>query len=101
MNVEISERDGRLVVALIGEFGNTVSRDAEKALQPVMEQDDHDVVIDCEKLEYISSTGLRLLLNIYKHQQSTGHRAIVSHLKDYVEEVFQVGGFLTIFERED
>ncbi len=101
MNVAITEHDGRLKVKLSGEFGNSATLEAEKALQPVLEQNNRDVVIDCEELVYISSTGLRLLLNIYKHQLSTGHRTIVTHLKDYTEEVFRIGGFLTIFERED
>jgi len=101
MNVTINEHDDRYVVALSGDLDNTASRNVEKAFEPLMTQSDHDVQIDCEELEYISSSGLRLLLNLYKHQRATGHRTIISHLKDYVEEVFQVGGFLILFERED
>lgn len=101
MNITITEQGERLIVALSGELDNTASRNAEKELEPVMTQDSHDVLIDCEELEYISSSGLRLLLNIYKHQTTIGKRAIVAHLSDYIKDVFSVGGFLTIFEVEE
>lgn len=90
-----------MVVMLSGELDNTASRDAEKALEPVMAQYDKDVEVDCQALEYISSSGLRLMLNIYKHQSAIGKRAIISHLTDYNREVFLMGGFLTIYEEEE
>ncbi len=101
MDITITEQGERLVVALIGELDNTASRDAEKAMQPVMTQTEHDVLVDCADLNYISSSGLRLLLNLYKHQMDIGKRALLSHLNSYTHEVFLMGGFLTIFEVEE
>ena len=61
---------------------------------------DKDVVIDCTDLNYISSSGLRILLNIYKHTRTNGHNAILKGLKDDVKEVFQISGFLQLFITE-
>ena len=99
-NVSITEKGERQVVKLSGELDNTASRGAEKALAPVMAQADFDVEVDCTELTYISSSGLRLLLNIYKHQHTIGHRAIISHMSDFLKEVLTMGGFLSIFESE-
>jgi len=101
MNIIINEDGGRMTVALIGELDNTASRKAETDLTPVVEQDNNDVVIDCKDLGYISSSGLRLLLNIYKHQRSIGKRSILTHMNDYIREVFLIGGFLNLFETEE
>jgi anti-anti-sigma factor len=98
MNITISEDNGRLVATLSGDLDNTTSSMAEQALSPLFERDDCDIVIDCEKLEYISSSGLRILLNIYKHTRRNSRRAIIRHASDYVEEVLRTGGFLQLYE---
>ena len=99
--IDISEKDGRLVAALCGDLDNTASREAEKALAPLFERDDCDILVECGELDYISSSGLRILLNIYKHVRKNGHKAIVSHVNEGVEEVLQLGGFLQLFEKEE
>ena len=101
MKIDITEQDGRLVAALCGDLDNTASREAEKALAPLFERDDCDILIDCSELDYISSSGLRILLNIYKHVRKTGHKALVSHVDEDVEEVLRLGGFLQLFEKEE
>ena len=101
MNITINELDGRLVAALEGDLDNTASMKAEKSLAPVFECTESDVVIDCTELNYISSSGLRILLNIYKHTRTNGHKAILKGLKDDVKEVFQLSGFLQLFNTEE
>jgi anti-sigma B factor antagonist len=101
MNITINEQEGRLVAALEGDLDNTASMKAEKSLAPVFECTESDVVIDCTELNYISSSGLRILLNIYKHTRTNGHKAILKGLKDDVKEVFQLSGFLQLFNTEE
>ena len=107
MNITISEQAssehqqaGRLVAALCGDLDNAASSQAERSLAPVFERTDCDVVIDCTELSYISSSGLRLVLNIYKHTRSNAHKAILKGLTDDVREVFQLSGFLQLFIEE-
>jgi anti-anti-sigma factor len=100
MNITITEEQDRLIVALRGDLDNTASSQAEKELSPVFQRDDCDIVIDCRELEYISSSGLRILLNIYKHTRINGRRAIIRQMSDYVDEVMRTGGFLQLYEME-
>ena len=90
-----------MVVALSGEFDNIACQEAKKALAPLLEQDDHDVEMDCDELTYISSSGLRLFINIYKHQHDIGRRSILTHVSDHVKDVLDMGGFLMLYELED
>jgi anti-sigma B factor antagonist len=101
MEIKITENNDRLVAMLSGELDNIASIAAKKALAPLLEQNDHDVVVDCADLTYISSSGLRLFINIYNHQHSIGRRSIIAHVKDNVKDVFEIGGFLMLFELED
>ena len=98
INITINEQEGRLVVALSGDLDNAASTQAERSLAPVFERTDCDVVIDCTELNYISSSGLRILLNIYKHTRSNGNKAILKGMNEEVEEVFLISGFLQLFE---
>lgn len=97
MEITISEQNGRLVADLNGDLDNVASMQAERDLAPVFERTDCDVVLDCTELNYISSSGLRILLSIYKHTRSNGHKAVLKGLKEDVEEVFQLSGFKPLF----
>lgn len=100
MEIRFSEQDTRLIVALIGDLDNVSAIEAEKKLQPVFEQDDHDVVLECSHLNYISSRGLRLLIMIYKHVRDSGHQGYVTKMNETVKEVLATGGFLKLYQEE-
>jgi anti-sigma B factor antagonist len=100
MDITISEQDGRLVAVLVGDLDNAASTQAERALAPVFDRTDCDVVIDCTELNYISSSGLRIILNVFKHTRSNGHKAILKNLSEDVREVFYLSGFLQLFITE-
>jgi len=59
-----------------------------------------DVVVDCTELNYISSSGMRIFLNVYKHTHGNGHRVILRGVTDDVREVLTLGGFLQLFLTE-
>lgn len=100
MEIRITEKDDRLVASLCGELDNIACIEAKKALAPLTKQTDRDVEIDCGGLEYISSSGLRLFITIYKHQHDIGRRCIMTHISDKVKDVFEIGGFFMLYEQE-
>ena len=100
MKVTITEQDGRMVAALSGDLDNSVCDEVRKAIEPLIQQNDKDVVIDCEELNYISSSGLRILLSVYNHQRTTGHRSILACMQGHVKEVLKTVGFLSFFDTE-
>ena len=101
MDITINQVEDRLVVALIGDLDNAASSQAERSLAPVYDFTDGDILIDCTQLNYISSSGLRIMLNIYKHTRTNGHKAILKGLSEDVKEVFQLSGFLQLYVTED
>lgn len=100
MNITIKEENQQMVAVLDGDLNNMASTQAERDLAPLLQHNDCDIVLDCTKLNYISSSGLRILLNIFKHTRSNGHQCILRHLADDVKEVFQLAGFLQLFKLE-
>ena len=101
MDITINQVEDRLVAALSGDLDNAASTQAKRGLEPVFERTDCDVVIDCTELNYISSSGLRIILDVFKHTRSNGHKAILKNLSEDVKEVFDLSGFLQLFIIED
>lgn len=101
LNITISEQAGRLIAALVGDFDNVASTQAKRGLEPVFDCTDCDVVIDCTELNYISSSGLRIILDVFKHTRSNSHKAILRNLSEDVKEVFDLSGFLQLFTIEN
>jgi len=99
MELRIAElEDNKLCVAFIGDLNNVAVADAEQSLARVFERDDCDILIECAKLNYISSMGLRLLLKLHKHARSSGHKTYIRNMNDFVRQVLQGGGFLDLFK---
>lgn len=98
MELKFKEEDGRLTIAFIGNLDNAATPAAETALNPVYERSDCDILIDCCELNYISSKGLRLLVNLYKHVRDTDHKTYITKMNKNVKEVLYIGGFLTLYQ---
>lgn len=101
INISINEQKGSLVVTVEGDLNNTATKEAVKSFAPIFERNDCDVVIDCAALNYISSSGLRMMLDVYKHTRANGHNAILRSMSDDIKEVFDISGFLQLFKVDD
>lgn len=100
MNVTIEETTDRILVKLEGEMDTAAAAQAEESLRPLYKTDGRDVVIECEKLEYIASSGLRILLSILKGAKAAGSKVVLCHVSDEIKEVFRLTGFISLFDFE-
>ena len=88
-------RDGsKLTLALEGRLDTTTAPQLEEALKTSLAEIS-DLVLDFEKLEYISSAGLRVVLAAQKQMQQQGSM-VVCHVNEMVMEVFDLTGFADI-----
>lgn len=101
MNASFKEIDGRYLVTLTGEIDTAAATQAEQVLKPLYNSDGKEVVIDCKNLEYIASSGLRILLGILKGAKATGSRVVMRGMNDDIKNVFCLTGFISIFDFED
>lgn len=97
MTTTIQETDGRLVAILSGELDTAAARETELALQPLLKSEGKPVVIDCTSLEYISSSGLRILLGILKQSKACGSSVTLKNVNDVIREVLELTGFVSLF----
>ncbi|MBQ8657308.1 MAG: STAS domain-containing protein [Prevotella sp.] len=98
MKTTFREENGKFIATLEGRLDTAASEQTGKDLEPLYDCTGHDIIIDCSKLEYISSSGLRLLLNLRKHAGAVGSKVIVKNLNTEIQKVFQMTGFSSLFE---
>lgn len=60
----------------------------------------NNVVFDCEELEYISSSGLRVFLEAHKSLTAAGGSLKVVNVQPSVQSVFDMSGFSLILDLE-
>lgn len=83
------KRDGdTLIIQPVGRIESANAAKVEAAVQEEL-HDINAVQLDCEKLEYISSAGLRIILRIKK----TYDKVSAVNVSNEVYEIFEVTGF--------
>ena len=100
MKTTIQEIEGKIIATLSGELDTAAAMEVEKSLQPLYESDGRDIIIDCTELEYIASSGLRLMQSILKQAKAHGSRLVLKNVNEDIQAVFRMTGFNNIFEFE-
>lgn len=100
MTTTIQETEGKIIAVLSGELDTAAVSETEKALQPLLECKGKDILIDCTSLEYISSSGLRVLLGILKNANANGSKVVLKNVNEVIRDVLELTGFISIFEFE-
>ncbi len=101
MEVKISEKDNVMTAVLNGRLDTAVSQEVSAALQPVIDNADKTIVLDCQDLAYISSSGLRIFLTVRKAAAAKGGKVIVRNISNEIRQVFMMTGFLNLFEIQE
>ncbi len=98
MNV-IKECTGTaMVLKLEGRLDTTTAPQLESELNGALDGVT-DLTLDFEKLEYISSAGLRVLLSTQKKMNTQGKMSLI-HVCEDIMEVFDITGFADILTIE-
>ena len=100
MKTTVNEQEGKIFATLEGEMDTAAAMEAEEILKPLYKTDGREVIIECGKLEYIASSGLRILLSILKGAKSNGSRVVLKNVNDDIKNIFKLTGFISIFEFE-
>ena len=98
MTITKTKQDSSLTVQLEGRLDTITAPQLEKELQDSLDGVT-ELVLDFEKLDYISSAGLRVLLSAQKVMNRQGQMKI-THVNDTIREIFEVTGFMDILTIE-
>ena len=97
MEATIRKDNERSVTLILdGRLDTSVTHQTELEVEPLFEYKNYEVV--CSRLEYISSSGLRLLMAIEQRLCANHCDIYIKGLSAEVQDVFQTTGFVNLFK---
>ena len=98
MKITKEKNGNALLVALEGRLDTVTAPELERELKAVL-PDATALTLDFDKLEYISSAGLRVLLSTQKVMAKQGEMKII-HVNETIMDIFDITGFIDILTIE-
>jgi anti-sigma B factor antagonist len=96
MKITIHYIEGICVMAISGRIDSISSSDLEKALNFAITENSR-IILDLADTEYISSSGLRVLLAGKKMLRTKKGDIILTALQPVVRDVFEIAGLAKLF----
>ncbi len=93
MQISVKTTNEVKVLAFEGRLDSQTSPDAQQQLNRLIEEGETKILVNLEKLDYISSAGLRVLLVVAKQLKATDGELRICSLNEVVKEVFDISGF--------
>ena len=100
MKTTVNEVSSGYIVTLEGELDTASAIEVDQQLQALHKVTGKDILIDCSKLEYIASSGLRILLGLQKSAKANGNKLVLKSLNEEITDIFKATGFIDIFTIE-
>ncbi|MEL7649546.1 MAG: STAS domain-containing protein [Sedimentibacter sp.] len=101
MSLEIQysiTEENKLEVKPIGEVDIYTSPELKNKVFKLIEDNKLNMVINGEKLDYIDSTGLGILMSIYKKMQENSLTIKILNLKPNIFKLFDITGLSKVFD---
>ena|SRR5579872_525621 len=98
MEITSDKVDGQMVVSLGGRIDSTAAVEFEEKLIEIIDTGCNTMVVDFQRVQFISSAGLRVLLLAAKKVKPYGGKLLLCNMSKEVREVFDISGFSSIFE---
>ncbi len=97
MQIHIEVQDSVHIIQLSGRWDTYSTATFEDTCSEHITQGMRHIVLDLEHVDYISSLGLRSLLNIGKKLDPLGGELVICHLHPHVQKLFVGSGFSRLF----
>lgn len=99
MSLEIDNKLEHNIIEIkpLGEVDIYTSPELKSKIFKLIDERNTDLLIDGEGLEYIDSTGLGVLMSIYKKLQEKGLKLTIINLKPNIYKLFDITGLNKVF----
>jgi anti-anti-sigma factor len=98
MELESTIIEAVTVVRCSGNLDTNTSADAHDHINKLIDDGASKLLVDFDKVDFVSSAGLRILLATAKRLNGSGGSLRISGLNEVVDEIFEISGFSTILD---
>ena len=96
MDIQVRDAGGVSILDFSGNLDTNNSPAAESDVNRLIEDGCYKIVFNFKGLNFIASSGLRILLSTAKKLKTSGGKMMVCDLNETVQEVFDISGFASI-----
>jgi anti-sigma B factor antagonist len=98
--VELTEQttDACTILAIEGRLDTTNYTVLDAKISSLLAAGASKILVDCRKLDYVSSSGLRVFLTGLKKVTAANGKFVLAGLQENIQEIFEISGFNGIFE---
>jgi anti-anti-sigma factor len=98
MEINEQKTDQCVIIGITGRLDTTNYSILEKKLMDLIDTHQDRILVDCSKMDYVSSSGLRILLMALKKITMVKGKFVLCGLQENIREIFEISGFTNIFE---
>lgn len=103
MQINTRESYGVTIVDMVGRLDTTTSGYTREEMVRIINKVSNKIIVNLKEIEYMSSAGLRVLLQASKLLQSSQGEMKICNANEQVSETLEVSGFhslLDVYETE-
>ena len=99
LNLAITQekKEDMVLLQLAGRLDTLSSDELSQTFNELIEQEELKILVDFAQLEFISSSGLRVLISTGKTMNQLKGKFFFCNLKDKVKDIFDMAGFSMLF----
>ena len=97
MSIRIETESNTNSVMAIGRIDALTATEFEDTILPLISENNPSIKINCKKVTYISSAGLRAFILADKKSNNFGGRITITSLKDDLKNIFDIAGLTELF----
>ncbi len=98
MSIQLDEKDGVVILALSGKImGGPEAGQINDKINALIDENKKKIVIDLEKVEWMNSSGLGILIGaITTLKNNDGHMVLI-HVSDRIENLLKITKLISVF----
>jgi anti-sigma B factor antagonist len=99
-NFKINHREVQSydVLELCGELDAHTASQLEDSLKKLIDQEKHQIIVNCKQLDYIASAGLGVFMAYIEDVRSLGGDIKLTNMNSKVYNVFDLLGFPSLYD---
>ena len=97
MEITIQNNPENIHVIMSGSLDTLASEQVEPSVKELESLASKPITVDCNALDYIASSGLRILLRLRKACAANGQKVTLAGINENVMEVLQITHFDKMF----
>jgi anti-anti-sigma factor len=70
----------------------------DNEMASMLDKKQNNIILDCRGMDYVSSSGLRILLKALKQVKAAGGKFVICCLQPQIIQIFKISGFDHLFE---